>query len=71
MAPREYPPLTPSADSRKCTVCSSPLTSLGIKALPTLEYSGHPAGAFLLETFTCAHCGKVEFFAPRTGAPTG
>jgi hypothetical protein len=38
---------------------------MGVKALPTLEYNGHPPGAFLLETFACAHCGKVEFFAPR------
>ncbi len=62
---RPLPPLTPSAESRRCTTCSSPLASMGVNALPTLEYNGHPPGAFLLETFACAHCGKVEFFAPR------
>ena len=62
---RPFAPLTPSAESRRCTVCSSPLTSLGVKAIPTLEWNGVPAGAFLLETFTSGHCGKVEFFAPR------
>jgi DNA-directed RNA polymerase subunit RPC12/RpoP len=59
------PPLTPSSQSRKCSNCSSPLESLGVKAVPTLEYNGHPAGAFVLETYHCAHCGKVEFFTPR------
>ena len=68
MTAPDYPPLTPSSESRRCTVCSSPLQSLGLKALPTLAWGHQPAGAFALEVFSCAHCGKVEFFSPRQGA---
>ena len=59
------PPLVPSAESRRCSSCSSPLSTLGIKALDTAAGNGQPAGHLVLETFWCPHCGKVEFFTPR------
>ena len=58
-------PLTPSSLSRKCSNCSSPLQSVGVKAIPTLEGVNHPPGVFVVEAFHCAHCGKVEFFTPH------
>ena len=63
--PRTYPKLIASSDSRKCSNCSSPLSSLGVKALPTLAGNGQAAGALIVETFHCAHCGKVELFEAR------
>ena len=59
------PPAVPSAESRTCSHCSGPLTTLGVKVLGTMPHAGHPAGVLVLETFWCPHCGKVEFYQPR------
>ena len=64
--PTDRTPVVESRVARNCGACSSPLHPLGRQAFKTGgPGTGVPDGALLLETFWCAHCGKVELYTTR------